>query len=1270
MANDLAPFLDVLALATSWIPGVDVITAGLAEADNLIALAGTGMQIVGDGMQGHWGDALMGAGMLGATFLGGKAISKLGGKAFESMSSKFGKEAEGAENAVGTRARAAEGKTPATVEDDPVDVVSGWMLTGAVDLELPGVLPVLLRRAYASGYATGHLFGPGWSSTLDQRLSINEAGIHFVGDDSQRLDYPLPSGGQEVLPDRGSRWPLVWDRESDEIRISDPWSGAVRHFPVAHFDNEFAQIRDLTSITDRNGNRITILRDQDGSPTIIEHPGYRVAVDTVATAGGPRIEALRLLEHGGAEQGIVVRRFQYDAHGRLTGVVNSSGLPFIYEWDENDRITAWRDRSGYRYGYRYDAIGRVVQGEGRFLAGSFAYDSANRTTVHTNSLGHVTTFVYDEHGHVCSETDPLGHTTVTETDRYGRILAQADALGRATTYHRDSAGDVRRVVAPDGAVTEMDYNDHRRVVTAVEPDGAVWRREYDDRGNVLRRTDPAGAVTRFEYAPTGALAALTDPLGAVTRFGTDAAGLVVAVTDALGFTSRATRDSAGRIVASIDALGATTRYAWNHDGMPISRTDPDGATSQWRYDTAGRLVEAIDPIGAVTAFEPGPMGTLVARTGPDGARYTFAYDSELNLQRVVRPDGASWDYGYDPAGRLIAESDFIDRRLGYEWDAAGNPAARTNGAGQRITLECDAAGRVTTRRTPEGVYTYVYDTVGRLASATTPASALSYRRDSVGRVLAETVDGRTTHYDYDAVGRRVRRRTASAAESTWTYDSAGRPIGLTAGATRLDFMFDEAGQEIERIVAGGARLKRRFDVAGRPVAEDLIVGPVGAAGDEPGNVVATLSRTWSWRADGVPNEIHDTLRGTRRIVSDRAGRVGTVSAYDWTESYAYDSFGGLAASTDTRFDDAVVASRSSGSQGTPERRAGRVHHDYDAAGRLVRTIRRTLDGRRRTWTYTWNSQDQLIEAETPDHGVWRYSYDAVGRRTSKALVVENGLADQAQVRAVYSWDGPRLIEELTGDDALVTALTWDYDPGSVRPATQRRRTWANSENTAAVDEAFHAIITDLVGTPTELVGTDGRIAWHITSTLWGRTVSTSADDSVDCPLRFPGQYHDAETGLHYNLFRYYSPDLAEYLTPDPLGLAPSPHDHAYVTNPLIAIDPFGLYENPGSDAAGKQPPKEPVYENPGHHDPYGGPNAYIPSKAVITPDAEEQFARSVQVGDTRWTKIGTGKKAVYYRYFQHEDNVWHWSGSSIGRTLSGQDVKIPENHIPVDVRRS
>ncbi|NUR27424.1 MAG: RHS repeat-associated core domain-containing protein, partial [Catenulispora sp.] len=93
----------------------------------------------------------------------------------------------------------------------------------------------------------------------------------------------------------------------------------------------------------------------------------------------------------------------------------------------------------------------------------------------------------------------------------------------------------------------------------------------------------------------------------------------------------------------------------------------------------------------------------------------------------------------------------------------------------------------------------------------------------------------------------------------------------------------------------------------------------------------------------------------------------------------------------------------------------------------------------------------------------------------------------------------------------------------------------------------------------ELVAADGTLAWYWRAGLWGqRQGPASAEGSVDCPLRFPGQYHDSETGWNYNLFRYYDPENARYVTPDPMGLAPAPNHYAYVDNPLGWTDPLGL----------------------------------------------------------------------------------------------------------------
>ncbi|GGO46988.1 hypothetical protein GCM10012287_18570 [Streptomyces daqingensis] len=102
-----------------------------------------------------------------------------------------------------------------------------------------------------------------------------------------------------------------------------------------------------------------------------------------------------------------------------------------------------------------------------------------------------------------------------------------------------------------------------------------------------------------------------------------------------------------------------------------------------------------------------------------------------------------------------------------------------------------------------------------------------------------------------------------------------------------------------------------------------------------------------------------------------------------------------------------------------------------------------------------------------------------------------------------------------------------------------------------------AIVTDLVGRPTELVDETGHIAWHTRATLWG-TTTWNKDATAYTPLRFPGQYADLETGLHHNYFRHYDPELGRFAFPDPLGLAPADNPVAYVASPLVWSDPLGI----------------------------------------------------------------------------------------------------------------
>jgi len=103
--------------------------------------------------------------------------------------------------------------------------------------------------------------------------------------------------------------------------------------------------------------------------------------------------------------------------------------------------------------------------------------------------------------------------------------------------------------------------------------------------------------------------------------------------------------------------------------------------------------------------------------------------------------------------------------------------------------------------------------------------------------------------------------------------------------------------------------------------------------------------------------------------------------------------------------------------------------------------------------------------------------------------------------------------------------------------------------------------TDQLGTPKALTDQDQRRVWRADYTPFGDT--TIAVNEVENPLRFPGQYFDQETGLHYNYFRDYDPSIGRYIESDPIGLRGGLNTYAYaLNNPLRFIDPFGLEVHP------------------------------------------------------------------------------------------------------------
>ncbi|VEB41550.1 Cell wall-associated polypeptide CWBP200 [Chromobacterium violaceum] len=94
--------------------------------------------------------------------------------------------------------------------------------------------------------------------------------------------------------------------------------------------------------------------------------------------------------------------------------------------------------------------------------------------------------------------------------------------------------------------------------------------------------------------------------------------------------------------------------------------------------------------------------------------------------------------------------------------------------------------------------------------------------------------------------------------------------------------------------------------------------------------------------------------------------------------------------------------------------------------------------------------------------------------------------------------------------------------------------------------------TDHLGTPQALTDEQGQLALEMDYQAWGQAREVIADAAskagIRNPFRFQGQYHDDESGLHYNRYRYYDPDIGRFISRDPIGLMV---DSIFTATPLI-----------------------------------------------------------------------------------------------------------------------
>ncbi|WP_233267136.1 RHS repeat domain-containing protein [Aeromonas veronii] len=448
--------------------------------------------------------------------------------------------------------------------------------------------------------------------------------------------------------------------------------------------------------------------------------------------------------------------------------------------------------------------------------------------------------------------------------------------------------------------------------------------------------------------------------------------------------------------------------------------------------------------------------------------------------------------------------------------------------------ERDPMGRLLKKTLPDGrEIQFSYDQYGQLTQVDDGAWPLTFEYDTAGNLLAEHQGWASSYFKHDAMGRLAHWQLPDGNKLAYHY-LHGELSGIDLNGAELTRHQMVGGLEMRRS-QGALTQQYEYDEQGRLTALRL----------QRGKQVAR-ERRYGYDRTGNLLQINDSVQGEQHYRYDPLDRLLEVRG-ELTERFLHDPAGNLLSQTlGGQFDGART-------QGNRLLFSGDRHFEYDEFGRLA--IERRGKGQSLVTRYHYDCQHQLIRAELPDGTTARYDYDAFGRRIRKTVSGTKG-----ELVTEFLWQANNLIAESSyqlGDDKRRTDeqyRSFIYEPGSFKPLVQL-------EGEGADAEVFHYQL-DHLGTPLALTRDNGATAWQVRYRAYGNVWREEIAE-VATPLRFQGQYFDAESGLHYNRHRYYQPETGRFITPDPIGLAGGLNNYQYAPNPTGWVDPLGLMNQPG-----------------------------------------------------------------------------------------------------------
>jgi RHS repeat-associated protein len=873
----------------------------------------------------------------------------------------------------------------------------------------------------------------------------------------------------------------------------------------------------------------------------------------------------------------------HDAYGRPTEIVDPNGLLTQLVYDAAGRI-AQRDRGGRVTRFAYDAVGQLVRLErpdGSVL--HYEYDAAHRLTAIEDGDGHRVEYTLDAGGnrtaqYVHDASGAVARAHRRAFDQLGRLIRTIGAQGQSTTYQYDANGNRTWTTDPAGATVNRAFDALDRVIRQTDAMGGTTAFAYDRRDRVTAVTDPNGNVTRYTYNGFGDRTKVDSPDAGVTTYAHNAAGQVIEETDARGRTTSYTRDALGRRTRADYADGTSATFVWDQGDNGIgrlARIEEPSATTEWAYNAFGQVTErtqTADGITLTTRYEYDAAGRRTAMVYPSGTRVTYTHDEDEVTTLTVNGEPVLEGIEYEPFGPVSDWTWGDGDRHTRAYDRDGRLVAHAMPDGTRM-LAWSADDRVTGITGPESAKSYGYDANDRLSSASSHNGHYTYRYDANGNRTSRGIDGEQASYTYADDSNRL-HQVSGARTAAYTYDAAGNMTGdgehqyrygprgrmrSVDGGDTAEYRYNALGQRVYKraqrdrpdyaalakqarqqadALAGQAQNLRQDAVEARQAAN--------AATRDAEKARRTQQRTQrrAERHERIARQHHrraerwqdraDRYTDRADRYRERAANIGGAWWAVWRARYynwIADLYGGVGEWYQGSADEA--AKRAERSSGQAETARG----DAEAAGRRAERAEAEAEAAR--------ERAEHRSAEAKD------KQTAAADKRQQAAEYRRRAAEQSPpmktTRFVYGSN-----DRLIGRYGKNGHAEREYIRLGTRPV-------------ATVDRngQIHYIHTDHLGTPRVVSMPGGDVVWRWQSSPFGEGEPDENPDgkgrAFELRLRFPGQYHDHETGRHYNYFRSYDPSIGRYVSSDPIGLAGGLNTYGYVVDdPINMVDPLGL----------------------------------------------------------------------------------------------------------------